>query len=166
MPVRFLRTDATPVHAVAITLVALLATAFSSACTTPAVGAPCLPEQVPSGGFDESEAYIESSSVQCETRVCMVYHLSGAPSETTKCVPKAQITACPVNDKNCIPAIQCADPDDIVRRVYCTCRCESGDPKFASCSCPSGYSCRSVLEQGSVGVKGSYCVRSDSVNVE
>jgi hypothetical protein len=47
--------------------------------------------------------------------------------------------------------------------VYCTCRCESGNSKFASCSCPSGYDCTPVLEQGSVGVRGSYCVRSDTV---
>jgi hypothetical protein len=165
MPVRFLRTDATPVHAVAITLVALFTVAFSG-CATPAVGAPCLPEQVPSGGFDVSEAYIESSSVQCETRVCMVYHLEGAPVGTAKCVPKAQVVACAANDKNCIPQIVCAEEVEVNRRVYCTCRCESGNPKFASCTCPSGYSCRSVLEQGSVGVRGSYCVRSDSANVE
>ena len=45
----------------------------------PKVGAPCLPEQVPETGFDDREAYIESSSVQCETRVCIVYHLKGDP---------------------------------------------------------------------------------------
>ena len=159
---RFLRMEAIPVHAVTAVLIMLLGAL--SACATPAVGAPCLPEQVPSGGFDVSEAYIESSSVQCETRVCMVYHLEGAPPGTAKCVDNPVM--CQPNDKNCVQQIKCATREQTDERVYCTCRCESGDAKFASCTCPGGYSCRSVLEQGSVGVKGSYCVRSDSANTE
>lgn len=157
-PVRFLRTEAITLFAAAV----VFAAANLTGCATPAVGAPCLPEQVPSGGFDQSEAYIESSSVQCETRVCMVYHLAGAPPGTAKC-QKKPVTPCAMNDKNCITPIPCAEPDEVAKFVYCTCRCESGNSKFASCSCPSGYDCTPVLEQGSVGVRGSYCVRSDTV---
>jgi hypothetical protein len=159
MPVRFLRTEATTLYAAAIALAALIMTG----CATPAVGAPCLPEQVPSGGFDQSEAYIESSSVQCETRVCMVFHLAGAPPGTAKCQPKQSITQCAATDKNCVMPIACATDEDVAKYVYCTCRCNSGNSKFASCTCPSGYDCTPVLEQGSVGVRGSYCVRSDTV---
>ena len=53
----------------------------SVGCASPAIGAPCLPEQVPENGFDDREAYVESSSVQCETRVCVVFKLRGDPRE-------------------------------------------------------------------------------------
>ena len=160
---RFFRTEATRVCTTASALAAALAIAGLVGCGEPAVGAPCLPEQVPSTGFDQSEAYIESSSVQCETRVCMVYHLEGAPPGTALCTPKDQIVPCAPEDKNCNAPVPCATGEDVAKFVYCTCRCESGDPKFASCTCPSGYTCASVLEQGSIGVRGSYCVRSDTV---
>jgi hypothetical protein len=143
--VRVLRTEAPLLQ---IAAAALFVMVGMSGCASPAVGAPCIPEQVPEGGFDKSEAYIESSSVQCETRVCMVWHLKGAPPETPSC------TKDPTT---------CATKADVDNLVYCTCRCQSGNSKFASCSCPSGYSCTPVLEQGSEGVRGSYCVRSSTV---
>ena len=58
-----------------------LVTSLLFGCSTPAVGAPCLPEQVPEDGFQDSEAYVESSSVQCETRTCIVFRLRGDPRE-------------------------------------------------------------------------------------
>ncbi len=48
-------------------------------CNAPGVGDPCTPENIPSDGFNGSEAYLETSSVQCRTRVCMVYQLQGDP---------------------------------------------------------------------------------------
>ena len=157
---RFLRSEAKTLYAAAIALTA----ATFSGCTTPAVGAPCLPEQVPSNGFDMSEAYIESSSVQCETRVCMVYKLQGAPKGSAKCVDNPAM--CAMNDPNCVQQVRCAPQDEVDKKVYCTCRCSSPNSKFAACSCPSGYDCTPVLEQGSIGVRGSYCVRSDTANQE
>ena len=118
-------------------------------CATPAVGDPCLPEQVPEGGFQQTEAYIESSSVQCQTRVCMVYKLEGAPEGTPTCVA----------DRT-----KCATAEQVDKAVYCTCRCDAGNSRFANCTCPSGYTCTPVLEQGSEGVRGSYCVKSFSVS--
>jgi len=120
-------------------------------CGAPGVGDPCIPEQIPDNGFDDSEAYIESSSVQCETRVCMVWHLKGAPPETQICMRKSNT---------------CAQQPVVNDRVYCTCRCDSGNARFASCTCPSGYTCTPVLEQGSEGVRGSYCVLSKTVSAE
>jgi hypothetical protein len=149
MPVRVLRTEAPLLHFVAAAFVVLAGITGINGCASPAVGAPCIPEQVPEGGFDINEAYIESSSVQCETRVCMVWHLKGAPPDSPSCT----------RDK-----ATCALEEDLTNKVYCTCRCQSGNSKFASCSCPSGYSCTPVLEQGSEGVRGSYCVRSSTVN--
>ncbi len=41
-------------------------------CSTSAVGDPCVPEKVTGGSFLASETYLELSSVQCATRVCLV----------------------------------------------------------------------------------------------
>src|SRR6476661_5916075 len=103
--------------------------AFGTGCSTPAVGAPCLPEQIPEGGFSPKEAYIESSSVQCETRVCLVYQLAGDPRDNCK----------PTADKACATKSQVAD------RVYCTCRCDAQGTGFGECECPSGFNCVEVL---------------------
>jgi hypothetical protein len=118
------------------------------ACGTPAVGAPCLPEQIPDNGFDPREAYIESSSVQCETRVCMVYKLEGDPQEGCSATPTKK----------------CPTPAEVERSIYCTCRCDSGSTGFAECECPDGFSCVEVLNKGGPGVRGGYCVRSNSVS--
>jgi hypothetical protein len=117
-------------------------------CATPPVGAPCLPEQIPESGFSAKEAYIESSSVQCETRVCLVYQLAGDPRDT--CVPSTE------------PERICAEKSEVAERVYCTCRCDSKGSGFGECECPSGFSCVEVLSQGDRGVRGSYCVKSDT----
>jgi hypothetical protein len=128
-------------------------------CSTPAVGDPCLPEQVPATGFDSSEAYIESSSVQCETRVCLVYKLEGDPREG--CTPATSVAPCEPDDKTKCPSqgAVCADKTAVEQRVYCSCRCDAGDTGFAECECPDGFSCTKILEQGGPGVRGSYCVR-------
>ena len=51
-----------------------------SACADTGVGDSCVPEQVPAGGFLASETYLETSSVQCATRVCLVRELDGDPN--------------------------------------------------------------------------------------
>ena len=133
-----------------------LMSSFMFGCSTPAVGAPCLPEQIPEEGFADQEAYIESSSVQCETRVCIVFRLRGDPREG--CVP--MMANCNPSDPNCAPDKYCATPQDVEKRVYCTCRCNSADTGFAECECPDGFTCVDVLEQGGPGVRGGYCVKN------
>jgi len=122
--------------------------AFAAGCATPAVGDPCLPEQVPEDGFDDSEAYVESSSVQCEARVCLVDHLEGDPRE-----------GC--DDRS--DTVTCAKSDEVDKRVYCSCRCDSDDTGFAECEYPGGFTCAPVLEQGNAGVRGGYCIRNSSL---
>jgi hypothetical protein len=137
-----------------------------AACSTPAVGSPCLPEQVPSTGFDDREAYIESSSVQCQTRVCMVYHLRGDPRKgcVATTAPAATAGCDPSKDPKCAAAAeakQCSLPSEVEDRVYCTCRCKApSNTAFAECTCPDGFSCVDVLDQGGPGVRGSYCVKN------
>lgn len=125
------------------------------------VGDPCMPEQIPSSkqkgsddlvyGYDSSEVYIEASSVQCETRVCGVFQLNGNPS------PDCQ------EEKKKVRATICPSPEEIDKRVYCTCRCKAPDKRFATCDCPSGYECKEVLTKGDSGTRGSYCVKSGTL---
>ena len=110
-----------------------LVLAVSAGCAT-GVGDPCTPEVIPDDGFKNSEAYIETSSVQCQTRVCGVFKYQGDPRHD--------------------------DPRQVEKKIYCTCRCEAPDPRFGTCDCPDGFECQEVLDLGGPGIRGSYCVRS------
>jgi hypothetical protein len=125
-----------------------------SGCSSSAVGDPCVPEQVPKDGFVASETYLETSSVQCATRICLVRGLMGDPSNL-------QEDECPKGDATCVPA------SEVERSVYCSCRCDapaqSGVP---TCDCPGGFICEEVLETGGAGIEGSYCVRDPLLEVQ
>jgi len=121
-------------------------------CSESAVGDPCAPEQVPEGGFLDSETYLETSSVQCATRVCLVRGLSGDPNQ--------------ICDGTDDPP-ECVTDNQVERSVYCSCRC--GAPEGSSlptCSCPGGFLCEEILETGGDGLRGSYCVRDPATVVE
>jgi hypothetical protein len=111
-------------------------------CADPPVGDPCIPEEMPEGGFTNREPYLEYNSVQCLTRVCMVYHYQGDPLD-----PEVEASATRRKER-----------DD---HIYCTCRCKTDDPRFTTCDCPKGYKCCEVMKSQKVsdGVRGSYCVK-------
>ncbi len=122
----------------------------ASACTGSPVGDPCVPESIPAGGFDPQEVYLETSSVQCRTRVCMVYQLSGNPEV--------------VCDATGGPA-GCIDRQTVNNQVFCSCRCSSdtGDTNIPLCDCGDGFRCleggeRGFVTAGGEGVRGGYCV--------
>ena len=127
------------------------------ACADEGVGDPCIPETIPCDkqgencGFQQSESYIESSSVQCETRVCVVFKLAGDPREG--CVPRA------ANEATGDPGKQCVMGKTVEDRVYCTCRCKSPGG-FEECECADGFTCVDLLEQGGPGVRGGYCIKN------
>ena len=124
----------------------------AAGCAGSAVGDPCVPERVPEGGFLASETYLETSSVQCVTRLCLVRELAGDPNNVEP--------ECPGGVETCV------SPDDVERSVYCSCRC--GAPEGSSvptCGCPGGFTCEEILETGGDGLRGSYCVR-DPVDPE
>jgi hypothetical protein len=52
-----------------------------AACAPTGVGDPCEPEVQPEGGFQPGETVIETSSLQCRTRVCMFYNNSSFCTE-------------------------------------------------------------------------------------
>lgn len=139
------------IHTISLSLGVVFLTLGLSGCPAEGVGDPCEPERVPDNGFVATEAYLETSSVQCRTRICMVYKLEG---DTRK-------IGC--NEDGCI------SPVDFEERVYCTCRCNGPDESKATfCECPGGYSCTEVLtsEASGVGIRGSYCVKKSSLETE
>lgn len=132
-------------------------------CSDDDVGAPCAPSRPggqrcdvaagdggTAGCFQGSEVYIETQSLQCRSRICLVYRFSEATSSSTA-----------------------AGNRDALARVYCTCRCGVPDSLRATtdpnvlCRCPTGFTCVTNLagEQYSEGVRGSYCVRSNTLGM-
>ncbi len=160
--------------------------------TEPAgVGDPCVPEeehQPTFGGFDYMEVSVETGSVQCRTRVCLVNQFQGRVS-----CPYGQTEAdleLPATDpRRCrLPGtsdpVTVRVPPQLVRRtaaaspprhpeyakdaVYCSCRCDGPDPNARYCRCPSGFHCEKLIEDlgfGSAELAGSYCVEDGTEGV-
>ena len=125
----------------------------AAGCASSAVGDPCVPEQVPEGGFLASETYLETSSVQCVTRLCLVRELDGDPNQ--------------ICGEAEVDSDECVTENEIERSVYCSCRC--GAPEGSSvptCGCPGGFICEEILETGGDGLRGSYCVRDPTLSVD
>ncbi len=150
--------------AILVTLVSLGVSVVGAGCAPSGQGDPCTPESIPSDGFVANEVYVETSSVQCRTRVCMVFHLTGNP-ECTSGVdadcgrPPAPGNSCvaPDGDNLCV---QVDDPanvqidDNSPDRVFCTCRCSAGgNASLPLCQCTQGYRCIPDTDPG-----GGYCV--------
>ena len=127
----------------------------SVGCAARGLGDPCIPESIPAGGFNQREVYVETSAVQCRTRVCMVYQLQGNPEH---------ITGTP----SCGANPDCVSQELVNERVFCSCRCSAGgDTNTPLCACNEGFTCvDDVVNAGGVGVRGGYCVRSDLVAAE
>lgn len=117
-------------------------------CSVSPVGDPCIPESIPQNGFDAREIYLETSSVQCRTRVCMVYQLQGNPD---------LICGTPGADPN-----TCVTQDALDKQVFCSCRCSTsagGQANTPLCACGDGFTCEDdIVTTGGEGVRGGYCV--------
>lgn len=129
-----------------------------AACADEGVGDPCTPETVPVNnegkpGFQKTESYIESSSVQCRSRLCIVHKLDNGTDLPAD--PRPQGLCSNKQNPN---AVGCVSDAELLRAVHCTCKC--GGPKTAEqCKCPSGFSCIEILTLGGDGIRGSYCVK-------
>jgi hypothetical protein len=131
-----------------------------SACADEGVGDPCIPERIPCKGvgdamlcgYDQTESYIESSSVQCRSRLCIVHKLDNG-NNTVGDPTKLCTDDKHESDPTCVP------PEALDDSVYCTCRCGGPKTSVEFCECPSGFECQEVLNLGGDGIKGSYCVR-------
>lgn len=110
-------------------------------CAASGVGDPCVPEAVPPNGFTPNEVYVESSAVQCRTRTCLVYHLTGDPENLMS-------NGCPDGGTGCVDDINPVIPGtelapNSINRVFCSCRCrpDATAPNLPTCSCGDGYNC-------------------------
>ena len=119
-------------------------------CTDIGVGDPCIPETVPCNangeacGYKASEAYLEATSVQCKSRLCIVYKLDNNSAGMIASDPRSLC-----EDQN--PRKEgCVDSEALAKSVYCTCRCDTGGVKSGidTCTCPDGFSCEPVLNLG------------------
>lgn len=131
-----------------LAFVGLSCAVLALGCTGSPVGDPCVPEAIPDNGFSSGEVYLETSSVQCRTRTCMVFRLQGHPERIVG------TPSCAAGDLTCVTQA------DLQRHVYCSCRCraDEGDTTTPLCPCPSGHACEEVVTTGGAGVRGSYCV--------
>ena len=126
------------------------------ACSEIGVGDPCTPETVPikNGvtGFERTESYIESNSVQCRSRLCIVHRLDNGRDSPAD--PRVDCATKPT-EPNCVRL------DQLEKSVHCTCKC--GGPKTGEqCECPSGFTCREILTLGPDGIRGNYCVKPEA----
>jgi hypothetical protein len=147
-----------------------LSTLFYLGCKEEMVGAPCKPE-IDNGNFNisiQGETWsIETSSVQCETRICVtqIRPNPNAPSEVIEdCQNKQDIDHCWTNDgKNVHEPYQ-------LKFSFCSCRCADAEGNTYNtnpdkydylCECPPSTKCVEVLKpmKGiSDKIPGSYCV--------
>lgn len=161
-----------PTYSIQAVLLASLAIPVLSACEVRGIGDPCTPEAIPAGGFDAREVYVETSSVQCRTRTCMVFRLRGNPEcvrsadparNTCTTGPECSVTTMEGTQSTCVDG----DTDSVLdatslQRVFCSCRCSAaGDVNTPLCACTEGFHCVDVLTAGGVGVQGGYCVPND-----
>jgi hypothetical protein len=118
-------------------------------CQAKGIGDPCVPEAIPANGFDVREIYVETSSVQCRTRTCIVFKLDGNPADD-----------CDPNTENCANPQEPVTSTTSAERVFCSCRCSAagGDVNTPLCECGDGFHCVDVLTAGGEGIRGGYCV--------
>jgi hypothetical protein len=138
----------------------------SAGCAPVGQGDPCTPEAIPGNGFVANEVFVETSSVQCRTRVCMVYHLQGNPECTSGVTDNCSQPAGPTNPCVSGSTNLCVQVDDPAQvqidsnspdRVFCTCRCSAGgNSALPLCQCTEGFRCVPDSDPG-----GGYCVPND-----
>ncbi len=121
-------------------------------CGDLGVGDPCAPQRpmgqvcspnamMTNGCFRGTEVYIETQSLQCRSRICLVYRYDEASDDRGTNRPK---------------------------RVFCTCRCgvpamlRATTEESVLCQCPENFVCQTDVAgpQYNPGVQGSYCIRS------
>jgi hypothetical protein len=146
-------------------------------CQQDGVGDPCVPEEEYASGFPGfgiEEVGVETQSVQCMTRLCLVNHFQGRVScpggqtQTDLALDGSVAGRCRApgsGDAQSAVSVPVAAwdidrPPD--RAVYCSCRCDGPDRAAHYCECPEGYECTELIPDmglGATQLPGSYCVR-------
>ena len=111
------------------------------------VGLACTPAPIPPGGFHYEERSLDTAVNGCSGGPCLIYRLDGSPAADCSAGPGAA---------------QCADPESVAARVYCSCRCDlPAGQAGPRCTCPSGFSCVPAFDTGPFA--GSYCTLTESI---
>jgi hypothetical protein len=138
-----------------------------AACQSGGIGDPCTPEDEQNAqfpGFNLSEAYIESSSFQCATRICLSNHFQGRVScplgqpDTKNCSGPggAHDELCDATrGEKCVESSTSLPSCDPTLAGACASSGGICDPALKSCVCaagatpPAGFAC---VPQGKVSV--------------
>lgn len=109
------------------------------------MGMPCVPDNpmMQGGCFRGTEVYIETQSLQCRSRICLVWHYDEVPDRSTTAPNRP-------------------------KRVFCTCRCgvpqnlRATTDESVLCQCPESFVCQTDVAGPlyNPGVQGSYCIRA------
>ena len=101
--------------------------------------------------YSDNDVVIQTRSVACGDGVCIAYHLDGNTDPS-----------CDPSEESGDPLSQCATPERIEERAYCTCRCD-GPPGSDLCDCPDGFSCVDAVSAFQPDLAGSYCVKDGMI---
>lgn len=110
--------------------------------------------------YHDSQALISTRSADCGQGVCLAYHLHGRVDG--ECADGTEPGAS-VGDAGVRNDPECADPDQIAERMYCTCRCDGPPGTMDLCDCPDGFSCVDVVSALVPEAQGGYCVRNGRI---
>ncbi|HVJ22126.1 MAG TPA: hypothetical protein VM686_42260 [Polyangiaceae bacterium] len=145
---------------------------LSVGCDSGNVGDPCTPDAEYSlnfAPFSVREVYLESRSLQCATRLCLVNHFQGrvsCPLGQASSDDPERVCTTPDGAERIEGEVPAWDLDRSAERsVYCSCRCDGPDPDGRYCECPSGFECQKLAPE--VGFEnrelaGSYCIKNGS----
>lgn len=126
--------------------------AGAPACHDQGLGDPCVPDQetrADFAGFSEDEVNVETRSMECVSRLCLVNHYRGRVTPGGPPTTPAPCSHRPARDA-----------------VYCSCRCANVDGRtddgFPYCACPDGFTCTqlvsSIGQDVERGLTGAYCI--------
>jgi hypothetical protein len=136
------------------------------------VGDPCTPDAEYSpdfAPFDMGEVYLESRSLQCATRLCLVNHFQGrvsCPLGQASSTDDQQSCLVPDGSERVQTEVPAWDLDRPAERaVYCSCRCDGPEVDARYCECPSGFECQKLAPEVTPEnreLSGSYCIERGS----
>lgn len=121
---------------------------------TEPIGTPCSAQQ---SEYFDLQAIIATRSDDCGQGVCIAYHLHGRVDG--ECGAATEPDG-PVGDASVVDDTECADPEQIDMRMYCTCRCDGPPGTTDLCDCPDGFSCVDTIAPTISSAAGSYCVKN------
>ncbi|MEM9068745.1 MAG: hypothetical protein AAGE52_09570 [Myxococcota bacterium] len=131
--------------------------------------ATCVPESVPLDGFPGGDLFLETSSVQCPSSICVIdqrdadsaLQISGS-REACEQANERRIRRAEEDGEDVGELDDCEPLPSIADRVHCSCRCSlpGGETDETTCACGEGFVCvDDAFTSGSDEIQGGYCLR-------